>query len=127
MQSTQLLYCTESWVLRMQVQAEPTTINHVHVEGRSWTFNLEDELHVTFTGTSIDLKPIVLIRVVFADGDTYTWHKVSLASQIPLNYLQIAPNATVPTKSSCGKSLQTVTPMHGTMKMAIDCTDMMRC
>ncbi len=61
----------------MQVQAEPATINHVHVEGRSWTFNLEDELHTRFTGVAIELMPIVLIRVVFADGDTYTWHKVS--------------------------------------------------
>ena len=64
----------------MQVQAEPTTINHVHVEGRSWTFNLEDELHTRFTGVAIELMPIVLIRVVFADGDTYTWQKVSPGS-----------------------------------------------
>ena len=59
----------------MQVQHEPMTINHVHVDGRGWAFNLEDELHTRFTGTSIDLMPIVLIRVAFADGDAYTWHK----------------------------------------------------
>ncbi len=65
------------------MQAEPATINHVHVEGRSWTFNLEDELHTRFTGVAIELMPIVLIRVVFADGDTYTWHKVSPAAHVP--------------------------------------------
>ena len=64
--------------LGMQVQHEPTTINHVHADGRGWTFNLEDELHTRFTGTSIDLMPIVLIRVAFADGDAYTWHKARL-------------------------------------------------
>ena len=66
----------------MQVQAEPATINHVHVEGRSWTFNLEDELHTRFTGVAIELMPIVLIRVAFADGDTYTWHKVSSTAHL---------------------------------------------
>ena len=50
----------------------------MHVEGRSWTFNLEDELKTRFTGVSIELMPTVLIRVVFADGDTYTWHKVCM-------------------------------------------------
>ena len=65
----------------MQVQHEPMTINHVHVDGRGWTFNLEDELHTRFTGTSIDLMPIVLIRVAFADGDAYTWHKARLSKE----------------------------------------------
>ena len=40
-------------------------------------FNLEDELHTRFTGTAIELMPIVLIQVAFTDGDTYRWHKVS--------------------------------------------------
>ena len=75
----------------MQVQHEPTTINHVHVDGRGWTFNLEDELHTRFTGTSIDLMPIVLIRVAFADGDAYTWHKV----------LPLSAKMTVTEFSSC--------------------------
>ena len=68
--------CYREACLGVQVQHEPTTINHVHVDGRGWAFNLEDELHTRFTGTSIDLMPIVLIRVAFADGDAYTWHKV---------------------------------------------------
>ncbi len=60
----------------MQVQHEPTTINHVFAEGRGWTFELEDELHTRFTGTAIELAPIVLLQVAFSDGDTYRWGKV---------------------------------------------------
>ena len=73
-----VLHGTSCW--GMQVQHEPTTINHVHVDGRGWAFNLEDELHTRFTGASIDLMPIVLIRVAFADGDAYTWHKARPSS-----------------------------------------------
>jgi hypothetical protein len=50
----------------------------VYAEGRRWTFQLEDELHTRFAGTSIELAPIVLVQVVFDDGDTYQWHKVRL-------------------------------------------------
>ena len=59
------------------MQDTPTTINHVHVDGRRWTFNLEDELHTRFTGTAIELAPIVVLQIQFADGDTYRWHKVT--------------------------------------------------
>lgn len=60
-----------------QVQDAPTTINHVHAEGRRWTFNLEDELHTRFTGTAVELAPIVLLQVTFSDGDAYRWSKVT--------------------------------------------------
>jgi hypothetical protein len=59
-----------------QVQDFPAAMGHAHCEGRGWTFDLEDELRVKFTGTSIDLVPVVLIRVVFKDGDTYLYSKV---------------------------------------------------
>jgi hypothetical protein len=74
------------------VQHEPTTINHVHAEGRSWVFNLEDELHTRFTGTAIELMPIVLIQVAFTDGDTYRWHKVSSPCRKPFVVAQIPPS-----------------------------------
>ena len=65
--------------LGMQVQHEPTTINHVHVDGRGWAFNLEDEAATRASrGHPSNLMPIVLIRVAFADGDAYTWHKARL-------------------------------------------------
>ncbi|BDA41111.1 Oxysterol-binding protein-related protein 1B [Coccomyxa sp. Obi] len=58
-----------------KVQHDPTTINHVFAEGRGWTFELEDELHTRFTGTAIELAPLVLLQVAFSDGDTYRWGK----------------------------------------------------
>ncbi|KAK9916628.1 hypothetical protein WJX75_005072 [Coccomyxa subellipsoidea] len=58
-----------------KVQHEPTTINRVLAEGRGWTFELEDELHTRFTGTAVELAPIVLLQVAFSDGDTYRWGK----------------------------------------------------
>ena len=58
------------------MQDARTTINHVRAEGRRWAFDLEDELHTRFTGTAIELAPLVLLQVVFDDGDTYRWHKV---------------------------------------------------
>lgn len=63
-------------LMSVQVQHDPTTINHVFAEGRGWTFELEDELHTRFTGTAIELAPIVLLQVAFSDGDTYRWGKV---------------------------------------------------
>ncbi len=74
------------------MQHEPTTINHVHAEGRSWVFNLEDELHTRFTGTAIELMPIVLIQGAFTDGDTYRWHKVSSPCRKPFVVAQIPPS-----------------------------------
>lgn len=54
-------------------------------------FNLEDELHTRFTGTAIELMPIVLIQVAFIDGDTYRWHKVSNPCRMPKVVAHILP------------------------------------
>lgn len=67
---------TNPLVMCAQVQHEPTAINAVFAEGRRWTFRLEDELHTRFTGTAVELAPIVLLQVAFSDGDTYRWGKV---------------------------------------------------
>lgn len=72
------------------MQHVPTTINHVIAEGRGWTFELEDELHTRFTGTAIELHPIVLLQVAFHDGDTYQFHKVGLSSQSTLLPLHVS-------------------------------------
>ena len=63
------------------MQDSPTTINHVHAEGRRWAFSLEDELHTRFTGTAIELAPKVLMQAAFHDGDVYQWQKVGAALQ----------------------------------------------
>jgi hypothetical protein len=55
-------------------------------------FNLEDELHTRFTGTAIELMPIVLIQGAFTDGDTYRWHKVSSPCRKPFVVAQIPPS-----------------------------------
>ena len=79
------------WVLPVQVQDVPTTINHVHAEGRRWVFDLEDELHTRFTGTAIELAPRVLMQAAFHDGDVYQWHKVGKAPAIQVHSPAVVP------------------------------------
>lgn len=66
----------------MQVQHQPAVLGHAFAEGRGWTFTLEDELRVKFSGTTIDLVPIVLMRVAFHDGDTYIYNKVRVYNRM---------------------------------------------
>lgn len=87
----------------VQVQHEPTTINRVLAEGRGWTFELEDELHTRFTGTAVELAPIVLLQVAFSDGDTYRWGKVHARTTSPtsLKLLNTTRISALRDKSSC--------------------------
>lgn len=59
-----------------QVQHEPMAVGHTVCEGTGWHWELEDELRMSFTGTSIEIAPAVLMRVTFDDGDAYKYHKV---------------------------------------------------
>lgn len=54
-------------------------IGHTVCEGIGWHWELEDELRMSFTGTSIEIAPAVLMRVTFDDGDAYKYHKVHTA------------------------------------------------
>jgi hypothetical protein len=51
-------------------------IGHTLCEGRGWSWELEDELRMRFTGTTIELVPAVLMKLTFDDGESYEYHKV---------------------------------------------------
>lgn len=60
----------------MQVVHHPTIVA-AHGQGANWTFSGDCELRSKFWGRSIELIPVGLIRLMFDDGDEYTWTKVS--------------------------------------------------
>ena len=47
-----------------------------YCEGRRWVFEGDAEVKSKFWGRSIELTPMGLLKLTFADGDTYTWNKV---------------------------------------------------
>ena len=51
------------------------TIIAAHSEGRRWKLEGDAELKSKFWGRSIELHPLGLLRLTFADGDEYTWSK----------------------------------------------------
>lgn len=51
------------------------TIIAAHSEGRRWRLEGDAELKSKFWGRSIELHPLGLLRLTFADGDEYTWSK----------------------------------------------------
>lgn len=59
-----------------KVSHHPTIIA-AHAEGRGWTFEGDAEVKSKFWGRSIELKPEGVLRLQFADGDTYVWNKVT--------------------------------------------------
>ena len=58
----------------MQVCHHPTIIA-AHSEGRRWKLEGDAELKSKFWGRSIELHPLGVLRLTFADGDEYTWSK----------------------------------------------------
>jgi len=53
-----------------------------YCEGRKWTVMGDGELRSKFIGPSIQLKPVGVMHLSFHDGDEFTWHKVTLHSNI---------------------------------------------
>lgn len=62
--------------LAEKVSHHPTIIAAV-AEGRQWRFEGDAEVKSKFWGRSIELKPEGVLRLSFADGDAYTWNKVT--------------------------------------------------
>ena len=60
----------------MQVVHHPTVIA-AHAWGRDWQFAGDVDLRSKFWGRSIELQPVGTLMLNFADGDQYSWHKVS--------------------------------------------------
>ena len=59
----------------LQVVHHPTVLA-AYCQGRRWTFEGDAEVKSKFWGRSIELTPMGLLKLTFADGDTYTWNKV---------------------------------------------------
>jgi hypothetical protein len=52
-------------------------INAWHAEGAAWTLTGEDEPTVSFWGSSLDMHLNWTDNLTFADGQTFSWRKVS--------------------------------------------------
>ena len=52
-------------------------INAWHAEGAEWTLTGEDEPTVSFWGSSLDMHLNWTDNLTFADGETFSWRKVS--------------------------------------------------
>jgi hypothetical protein len=70
--------CGRAW---SQVCHHPTIIAAVS-EGRRWKLEGDAELRSKFWGRSIELHPVGLLRLTFADGDEYTWSKARPAARL---------------------------------------------
>uniref|UniRef100_A0A1D1ZMT1 PH domain-containing protein n=1 Tax=Auxenochlorella protothecoides TaxID=3075 RepID=A0A1D1ZMT1_AUXPR len=53
------------------------TVLVMRAEGRAWCLDADAEVRSKFWGRSIELRPEGVLRVRFADGDTYVWSKVT--------------------------------------------------
>ena len=74
-EKTKLQTLLRSTTLAVQVVHHPTVLA-AYCEGRRWTFEGDAEVKSKFWGRSIELTPLGLLKLTFADGDTYTWNKV---------------------------------------------------
>lgn len=63
-------------ILIEKVVHHPTIIA-AHAWGRQWQFAGDVDLRSKFWGRSIELHPVGVLKLTFADGDQYSWHKVS--------------------------------------------------
>lgn len=61
----------------LKVVHHPTIIA-AHAWGRQWQFAGDVDLRSKFWGRSIELHPVGVLKLTFADGDQYSWHKVRL-------------------------------------------------
>ena len=52
------------------------TIIAAHAWGRGWEFEGDVDLRSKFWGRSIELHPVGVLILTFADGEQYTWRKV---------------------------------------------------
>ncbi|PSC68755.1 oxysterol-binding -related 1D isoform X1 [Micractinium conductrix] len=62
--------------LAEKVVHHPTVIAAC-AEGRRWRYEGDADVKSKFWGRSIELRPEGLLRLAFADGDTYQWNKVT--------------------------------------------------
>ena len=64
----------------VQVVHHPTVIA-AHAWGQGWEFAGDVDLKNKFWGRSIELQPVGVLVLTFADGDQYVWRKVLLLSR----------------------------------------------
>ncbi len=81
---------------RPQVCHHPTIIAAVS-EGRRWKLEGDAELRSKFWGRSIELHPVGLLRLTFADGDEYTWSKARPAARLHGGAVFVPSHASVHT------------------------------
>lgn len=63
--------------LAEKVVHHPTVIAAHAVGAEGWIYSGDAEVQSRFWGRSIELRPVGILRVEFADGDAYAWSKVT--------------------------------------------------